>query len=409
MIKKIIVSFGLLFALSSYAQEGTASPYSFYGIGDVKFKGAVENRSMGGVSVFSDSIHMNLQNPAHLASLKLTTFTVGGTSLNTTLKTENAKEKARRVTLDYLAVGIPTGKLGIGFGVIPYSSVGYKINRSIKDTEGNVLEQTGYNGIGGINKVFLGMAYKITKKLNFGVDAQYNFGTIETTSFRLETGVQDGTVEESFSRINGLNFTAGLAYETKIKDKYTLFSSLVYSPEANLKFTNKRTIIVDDQTDIQPVENLNLNLPSKIAFGAGFGEVKKWVVGAEVTLQQNSDLKNRFDDITGVKFENSTRYSLGGYFIPNYNSYSGYFKRITYRGGLRYENTGMVLQNKSIEDFAVNLGVTLPLSGTFSNVNVGFEMGKRGTKYFNLIEENYFNLSVGLSFSDKWFERRKFN
>ena len=43
---------------------------------------------MGGVSVFSDSIHMNLQNPAHLASLKLTTFTVGGTSLNTTLKTE---------------------------------------------------------------------------------------------------------------------------------------------------------------------------------------------------------------------------------------------------------------------------------------------------------------------------------
>jgi hypothetical protein len=36
-------------------------------------------------------------------------------------------------------------------------------------------------------------------------------------------------------------------------------------------------------------------------------------------------------------------------------------------------------------------------------------MGKRGTKYFNLIEENYFNLSVGLSFSDKWFERRKFN
>jgi hypothetical protein len=69
----------------------------------------------------------------------------------------------------------------------------------------------------------------------------------------------------------------------------------------------------------------------------------------------------------------------------------------------------MVLQNKSIEDFAVNLGVSLPLSGTFSNVNVGFEMGKRGTKYFNLIEENYFNLSVGLSFSDKWFERRKFN
>ena len=167
MIKKILVSFGLLFALSSNAQEGTASPYSFYGIGDVKFKGAVENRSMGGVSVFSDSIHMNLQNPAHLASLKLTTFAVGGTSLSTTLKTENAKEKARRVTLDYLAVGIPAGKLGIGFGVIPYSSVGYKINQSADETN---QFNTQYNGIGGINKVFFATLNGINHKKRHCID-----------------------------------------------------------------------------------------------------------------------------------------------------------------------------------------------------------------------------------------------
>lgn len=146
-----------------------------------------------------------------------------------------------------------------------------------------------------------------------------------------------------------------------------------------------------------------------MAFGAGFGEVKKWLVGAEITLQETSGLQNRFDDITGVKFENSTRYSLGGYYIPNYNSYSDYYKRITYRGGLRFENTGMVIKNKTIEDFAVNLGVGLPMSGTFSNINVGFEIGKKGTKYYNLIEENYVNLSVGLSFNDRWFVKRKYN
>jgi hypothetical protein len=406
MIKKIIVSFGLLFALTSYAQEGTSSPYSFYGIGDVKFKGTTENRSMGGVSVFSDSIHINLQNPAHFASLKLTTFSVGGSSLNTNLKTENASERARRVSLDYLAIGIPTGKFGFGLGLIPYSSVGYKINKLASPTN---EFNTQYNGVGGVNKVFFGMAYKLTKNLNFGVDANYNFGTIETTSYRFQTGVQDGTMEENYSRIEGFNFTTGLAYETKVYKKYTLFGSLVYAPEANLKFTNKRTITVDDQVDVQPVSNSDLNLPSKIAFGAGFGEVKKWVVGAEVTLQQNSDLKNRFSDISGVTFENSTRYSLGGYYIPNFNSYSGYFDRITYRAGLRFENTGMVIQNKNIEDFAVNFGVGLPFGGTFSNVNIGFEIGKRGTKYYNLIEENYFNINIGLSFNDKWFVKPKYN
>ena len=62
MIKKIIVNICLLFSWAIFAQEGTSSPYSFYGIGDIKFKGTIENRSMGSISVFPDSIHLNIQN-----------------------------------------------------------------------------------------------------------------------------------------------------------------------------------------------------------------------------------------------------------------------------------------------------------------------------------------------------------
>ena len=137
MIKKIIVSICLLFSLAIFAQEGTSSPYSFYGIGDIKFKGTVENRSMGSLSVFPDSIHINIQNPAHLASLKLTGLAIGGTYANTKSKTEAQEAKARRTTLDYLAVGIPVGKGGIGFGLIPYSSVGYKIGKITHDINSN--------------------------------------------------------------------------------------------------------------------------------------------------------------------------------------------------------------------------------------------------------------------------------
>ena len=89
MIKKIIVSACLLLSLVSFAQEGTSSPYSFYGIGDVRFKGTVESRSMAGVAVEQDSIHINLENPASFANLKLTTFTVGGTYYTTKLKSDS--------------------------------------------------------------------------------------------------------------------------------------------------------------------------------------------------------------------------------------------------------------------------------------------------------------------------------
>lgn len=419
MIKKIIVSISLLFSLTLFAQESSSSPYSFYGIGDVKFKGTVENRSMGGISVLPDSIHMNITNPAHYASLKLTNFAIGGTYANSKSKTEIQEGKARRTSLDYLAVAVPVGKLGIGFGLIPYSSVGYKIEKRPTSTN---LTYSNYTGTGGINKVFVGFGYKLTKDLNIGADIQYNFGTIETTNSRYLSGldfIQYGTRENNISDVRGVNFDLGLSYQTKVNSKYSFFSSLTYTPEAKLTFQNSRTIelvqflatgavSVIETNDIA-ISDTKIKLPSKIAFGSGFGEVKKWLVGGEITLLQNSVLSNRFTDIQGATFENTVRYSVGGFFIPNYNSYSNYLKRIVYRGGFRYENTGLVIQNKSINDVAGTFGMGLPLSGTFSNINIGLEIGKRGTKYYNLVQENYFNISVGLSLSDRWFVKRKYD
>ena len=82
---------------------------------------------------------------------------------------------------------------------------------------------------------------------------------------------------------------------------------------------------------------------------------------------------------------------------------------MTYRGGLRYEKTGLVINNESINDLAVTVGVGMPLSGTFSNVNFGIEVGKKGTTTAGLVQENYANVSVSLSINEQWFVKRKFN
>src|SRR3970040_1308253 len=179
MIKKFIISACLLLSLVSFAQQGTSSPYSFYGIGDIRFKGTVENRSMAGVAVEQDSIHINLENPASFASLKYTTFTMGGTYGTKTLKTNTESANARRTTLDYLAVGLPLGKFGLAFGLIPYSSVGYKIQQ-LSSEVGETNKRL--SGTGGLNKVFLGIGYKIAPHFSIGADLNYNFGKIETNS-----------------------------------------------------------------------------------------------------------------------------------------------------------------------------------------------------------------------------------
>ena len=123
MIKKIIVSICVLVSISTFAQRGTSSAYSFYGIGDKKFEGTSENRSMGSLSIFPDSTHVNLLNPAGYGGLKLTTFSVAG-SFNSTKSISNFDEgKSQNTSVDYLTVGIPLSpKWSAGIGLLADSS-----------------------------------------------------------------------------------------------------------------------------------------------------------------------------------------------------------------------------------------------------------------------------------------------
>ena len=415
MIKKVLFSICMLISLVSNAQEGTASPYSFFGIGDVRFKGTVENRSMAGLSIFRDSIHMNLQNPALNSGLKYTTFTIGGTFAASNLKNYAQESKAQRTTLDYLAFALPAKKAVFTFGLMPFSSVGYSI-RNINTSNTNVNQ---YQGKGGINKAFVGFGYKVSKAISIGADFQYNFGEISTTSIEAIQGIQFSSREKNVSTVNGVNFNTGIAYQSKINKNISLFSSLSYSPEAKLSLSNERVFatiqysalgveaVVEELTPIN--QDSKLTLPSKFTAGIGFGDLKKWVIGTELTFQDNSNFTNRFNDINNVKFENATKFTLGGYYVPNFNSYNKYFNRVTYRGGYRYEKTGLVVNNETINDSALTLGLGMPLRGTFSNINIGLELGSRGTRKAGLIKENYTNVNISLSLNDQWFQKRKYD
>lgn len=68
-----------------------------------------------------------------------------------------------------------------------------------------------------------------------------------------------------------------------------------------------------------------------------------------------------------------------------------------------------MVNSQSIKDLGFTLGIGFPVTGSFSNVNIGFELGKKGTTSANLVQENYANLSLSLSLNDRWFEKRKFN
>lgn len=435
MIKKLVLVFIAVFTISSYAQEGTASPYSFYGIGSLKFKGTVENRSMGGLSIYTDSIHINLRNPASYAGNKLeilnnesrpVKFTVGGSSSKLNLKSNSGSEKAASSTFDYLALSVPVGKFGFGFGLLPFTSVGYKLE-SI-DSDGNISYK--FRGQGGLNKAFLGLGYQITKDLSAGIDFQYNFGNIQNSSiaFRYDDDgfpTQYQSRENNRSDLSGVNFNFGLSYKKMLNEKLELVSGLTYMPESNLASQNQRstsTISISTSTGQEfPVKTIDTNLedlglketdlvmPSKFSVGVGIGEPRKWFVGTEYTSQKTSNFSNKLYTRTGTAYEDASTIALGGFYIPQYNSFSSYFKRAVYRAGLHFEKTGLNIENESINEFGMSFGVGLPVGSFFSNANLGFEFGKRGTTNSNLIQENFINFQISLSLNDRWFNKRKYD
>ncbi|MFL1894960.1 hypothetical protein ACJRPK_04610 [Aquimarina sp. 2-A2] len=414
MIKKILVVLLVIVAGFSYAQEGTSSPYSYYGIGLQKFKGTVENRSMGGLSFLTDSIHINLQNPSAYGDLKLTAYTLGATYNSLKLNSQNGSSSTDNATLDYLAVAIPAGKFGFGFGVVPVNAVGYQLKSEQADGS-----ETRFSGTGGLNRVFLAAGVQINKNLNVGLDLHYNFGNIQNKVLRTRSDILFSTREINDSDLSGFSMSLGVTYRTMLTDKLELTTSIVSSPSFALTSENDRTLssvvvnssggetLIESQ-DVE-VENRDLDLPAEFKFGAGIGAPKNWYVGGEYSYVDAENFENRSFTQEGVTYDNASKFKLGGYYIPNYRSLTSYLNRIVYRAGVRYDETGLTIDDNAINEFGISFGVGLPVGRLFSNLNIGFEYGQRGTKDAGLIREDFMNLSLSLSLNDKWFRQIKFN
>ena len=390
---------------------------------------------MGGVSVYNDSIHMNFRNPASYTGKnmfsfnnegRLVKFTVGLGHSETDLKTSTNSSETTNTSFEYLGLNIPMGKFGFGFGLIPFSSVGYKLQSSNVDNQ----LQYKYSGNGGLNKAFLGFAYQLSDNLAIGFDAKYNFGNIQNSA--LEYLYDDESLpldyqarEQNRSDLSGVNFNFGLIFREGITENLELHASLAHSPDYNLSSRNSRTfasVVINPNTQIEfPVNEINvdletlglektdLSMPSVTIFGLGISKPKKWFIGAEYTSITSSVFSNDLISIENSEFEDSSKISFGGFYIPDYASFSKFWNRVVYRAGFYSEKTGLVINNESINEFGISFGLGIPAGGLFSNVNTTVEFGKRGTTNEDLVEENFVNFQLSLSLNDRWFIKRKYN
>jgi hypothetical protein len=419
MIRNTFKLFALLTGSFIFSQTGTTSPYSYAGLGEVNFRGTHVNRFMGGLEIYNDSIHANLSNPSSYAKLKLTNYTLGLNYRINNMTGANETKSMASAGLDYIGVAIPTKYFGFGFGIIPHTSVGYKLSylETVTDEEDTLNL---FEGEGGINKVFLSIGFRPLKYLSLGVTLNYNFGRIVYETGRFLDQVALGTVMENRSSVSGLDLKLSSHLEIPIMDALELQAMLSYAPEANLTSTNSRFFNTrsftgntnfGESVEISLIDfglkRTNIRIPDIISFGLGVGEERKWFAGAQYTMNAMQNFSHEFISLANVGYENAYQFSLGGFYIPDHSSITSYWKRIVFRMGFRHELTGIVINNFGLKETGINFGFGLPLAG-FSNTNVGFEYASRGTDG-NTYKEDFWSFRIGFSLNDKWFMKRKFN
>ena len=419
MIRSFLKISILLFTGLLYAQSGSVSPYSHTGLGEINFRGTQVNRFMGGLEIYNDTIHANLSNPSSYGKLKLTTYSLGLNYKNNNLTDTNDSKSIVSAGLDYIGIAIPAKKFGFGFGIIPYTSVGYKLSIIDESAITNTLNR--FQGEGGVNKVFFSVGFKALKYFTFGATINYDFGKLTYETSRFIENIFLGTVLKNESSVSGLDFKLATNFEMPLNDKLAVHAMFSYVPEASLNSTNKRqllTVALSDVTRVGEIIDIDLSasgndftkiqLPSSVGIGFGVGRDRKWFAGSQYIMTSTSNFRNSFTTLPNVSYQDGSQFSIGGFFIPDYSSITSYWKRVVIRMGLRHEVTGILVNNFGINETGINFGLGLPLPG-YSNINVGLEYGTRGSENSDMLKEKFWAIRVGFSLNDLWFVKRKYN
>jgi len=426
------------FGASAQSSATTSSPYSSFGLGDYTDPLLPQQRAMGGIgtavrkpSGFND---INVLNPASYSSLQLTTIDIGAYGSFSSLSTSSASTSTTgNFRLSHVAFAVPVSKRSaLSFGLLPYTNLGYSyrqqtktsVNRaSLGGVDTSVTTNSIYSGEGGLSKAYIGYGFGLGENLNLGFNVAYIFGNEKVnraTEFPDIATALNSNIENSFSA-GGLNFDYGVQYNVKVSEtrRFTFgySGSAGSSLNATQKFIVSQYLLTSDGTAdiardsiISTQTSGKIKLPIMHRFGVAYQKDGKYMIGADYRIGQWSDLS-----VLGVNsgLQNSQSFALGGQITPNIDAISSYLAVCDYRFGIKYDKTYINTNSTDIKQYAATFGLGLPIPNerrtSYYKVNISAEIGRRGTLENNLVRENYYNIHIGFTINDKWFQKYKFD
>lgn len=386
------------------------SPYTIFGIGDLKYNTSSRTYGMGVLGIGLNGNYVNNLNPAANSGLQFTNFSLSADYGYLKSSDGTRTTKVNEGNINGLNIGIPFSKENgwvLNLGINPMSSIGYKIvGTGVSD--GEAYTNT-FSGEGGLTRINIGMTYQLFKSLSIGAEYNYAFGNIisqRTTDF------QNSALFDNFSRREtdmsksfvkgGMLFALENLVNKKSKNLKYLTIGFVYQMGIDLTANEESIIASIVNTDSNVVRTGSVNIPAAYGFGIAnrFGD--RVNVAADVIFQQWSEFTSF--GVTPSNFVNSMRMGAGLELLPSPDRDRGFLGKLTYRAGGFYDQAYYTVNSENINTLGFRLGLGIPIS-ELNSIDLNFSYSIRGKEGNGLIKDELFSIYAGVNFGELWFLR----
>ncbi len=407
-----------------YCQNYVNSPYSRFGIGDLKQEGFAHNRALGRVSIpLRSSNQINYLNPASYSAQDTLSFIfdVGLQGQINNLITSAGNASTRNYNIDHLAIGFPVTKWWkSSIGIVPYSRIGYNLIQ-----EGTLAGSSDdvsliYKGEGGINEFYIGSSFELFNHISIGLNAGYLFGSLnQSRSAGIESTYSAVTWFEDKLVAGDFFFQGGIQVYGDLWKKHHLTLGLAVDNETSLSSRNDASILritqyTEDTLSFEQNRDGILKIPLKLGLGLAYTYNDQLLIAADYISQ---------DWTKGLVFGSNDRLNPyhSFHFGIEYKQVSvsqraraNYWQLINYRIGGHYSNSYIKTDDNEISDIGISFGLGLPWKNTNNmltktSFNITYELGQRGSENINALKETYHIFSVGITIYDFWFIQSKYD
>ena len=432
-LRPLALALAVLAAVGARAQgqNNYGSIYSLYGLGErLEFSTAQSSMLGHGGTALRSGVYVGLDNPALWSDQALVTFSAGARLA--AVRAEDALTDEASVgtagDLAALHLGIPlyANRLGLVIGYRPYSRVNYRaaIRDSIMVDDAMEPYELNQEGAGGLQQLTAGLGLRVGSALQLGASADVLFGTqelLQRTDFDDPTFVE--TRQARVTQLRGITATLGAAFTAqrlaREDDALTVPASVTLPPALDGERTVTLGESLDRDTllvDARPSVDGDLTLPLIARGGVAYLSGQRWLAALDATYEPWSGFESTlpvggYDPATGADLLRDRLRVGGGLEVTpaGRERRAGVLRRSSYRIGGYAERGLYAPEGAEVTTLALTGGVSVPSRLSGARVDLGVEVGTRGSTEGVLVRDTFLKGTLTLNFGERWFVRRRFD